>query len=189
MRHRSFLLRPEERTGRTFAEYQRTGRRAAGEQDVDSPSFHIPAVGDPYPRGSFPALEAAAWVREHHAKAFPAFDLALFEAFFGRAEDISDRLVLERIAAAVGLDPSGLTTAVSTGKYRPTVMQEHLEATSQGIHGVPTVLIPGQPPIVGAVPYDHLKRAVERGLTGDSAGPRVDPVTGRIVIQEGNAQF
>lgn len=187
MRHRSFLLRPEDRPDRTFTDYQRAGRRAAAEQDADSPAFHIPAVGDRYPSGSFPALEAAAWVREVHAEAFAAFDLALFEAFFGRAEDISDRMVLGRVAASVGLQPSALTEAISTGDYRPTVMQEHMEATNQGIHGVPTILIPGQAPIVGAVPYSHLKRAVEQALTGGPRGPGVDPASGGIIIQEGSA--
>jgi len=60
-------------------------------QDTDAPTFHLPAAGDRYPRSSLPALEAATWVRESHPVLFPAFDLALFEAFFGRTEDISMR--------------------------------------------------------------------------------------------------
>ncbi len=188
MQHLSFLLRPEERSGRTFAEYQRAGRRAAAEQDSDSPQFHIPAAGDPYPRGSFPALEAAAWVRAEHPQAFSAFDLALFEAFFGRSEDISDPQVLERLAISVGLDGKALTAGVSTGHYRPVVLEEHTEATDQGIHGVPTLLIPGQPPLVGALSYPHLKGVVEQALSGGPQGPRIDPISGGIIIQEGSAQ-
>jgi len=189
VRNRNFILRPEDRVDRTFTEYHRAHRLAAGAQDMDSPTFHIPAVGDRYPRGSLPALEAATWVREVHAEIFPAFDLALFEAFFGRTEDISHHEVLERLAASVGLEPSALRTAVSMGCYRPIVLQEYLEATNQGIHGVPAILIPGQAPIVGAVPYADLKRAVEYALTGRLGGPRVDPASGAAIIQEGSAQF
>lgn len=189
MRNRNFILRLEDRADRTFTEYHRAHRRAAGAQDTDSPTFHIPAVGDRYPRGSLPALEAATWVREVHAEIFPAFDLALFEAFFGRTEDISHQEVLERLAASVGLEPLALRAALSMGRYRPIVLQEYLEATNQGIHAVPAILIPGQAPIMGAVPYADLKPAVEYALTGRPGGPRADPASGAATIQKGSTQF
>jgi predicted DsbA family dithiol-disulfide isomerase len=189
VRHRNFILVPEDRADRAFTDYHRAHRHAAGAQDTDSPVFQIPAVGDRYPRGSLSALEAATWVREVHPELLAAFDLALFEAFFGRTEDISDAEVLEQLAASVGLEPSALGAALATGRYRPMVLREHLEATDRGIHGVPTILIPGQAPIVGAVPYADLKRAVEGAFTGGSGGLHVDPVSGAIIIQEGSAQF
>lgn len=189
MQNRNFVLVPEGRADRTFTDYHRAHRHAAGVQDSDSPTFQIPAAGDRYPRCSLPALEAATWAREVHPEVFPAFDLALFEAFFGRSEDVGDLEVLGRIAASVGLEPSALRAALAKGRYRSIVLQEHLEATSQGIHGIPTILIPGQAPIVGAVPYADLKRAVERAFTGGAGGPRVDPTSGTIIIQEGSAQF
>jgi predicted DsbA family dithiol-disulfide isomerase len=189
VQHRNFVLVPEDRADRVFTDYHRAHRRAAREQDSDSPPFQLPVAGDRYPRSSWPALEAATWAREAHPELFPSFDLALFEAFFERTEDISDREVLGRIAASVGLDPSALGMCLAEGRYRPTVRQEHLEATNQGIRGIPTVLIQGQPPIVGAVPYSDLKRALERTLRGGSGGPRLDPASGAIIIQEGTAQF
>jgi predicted DsbA family dithiol-disulfide isomerase len=155
---------PEDRADRTFSNYHRAHRHAAGVQETDSPVFQVPAIGDRYPRSSLPALEAATWAREVQPGLFPAFDLALFEAFFGRTEDISDPEVLVCVGASVGLDPSALRPALETGHYRPVVLQEYLEATSQGIHGIPTILIPGQAPIVGAIPYPDLKQAVERAL-------------------------
>lgn len=189
MQNRNFVLVPEDRADRTFTDYHRAHRHAAGAQDTDSPVFQIPAVGDRYPRGSLQALEAATWVREVHPELFAAFDLALFEAFFGRTEDISDLKVLERIAVSIGIEPSALRVALSTRCYRPVVLQEYLEATNQGIHGIPTILIPDQAPIVGAVPYADLKRTVENALRGRPAGSRRDPASGNIIIQEGSAQF
>jgi predicted DsbA family dithiol-disulfide isomerase len=142
-------------------------------------------MGDRYPRSSLPALEAATWAREEHPDRFEAFDLALFEAFFSRTEDISDPLVLGRIGALVGLEPSRLSDVLGTGCYRPTVFEEYLEAANQGIHGIPAILIPGQAPIVGAVPYPDLKHAVDRMLAGTAArGPR-DASSEGTVIQEG----
>ncbi len=189
MLNRNFVLVPENRDDRTFSNYHRAHRHAAGVQDTDSPVFQIPAAGERYPRSSLLALEAATWAREVQPAMFPAFDLALFEAFFGHTEDISDPEVLARIAVSVGLDPAALRTALATGQYRPRVLQEYLEAANQGIHGIPTILIPGQAPIVGAVPYAELKRAVERAFTGAPDGPRVDPGSGAIILQEGSAQF
>jgi predicted DsbA family dithiol-disulfide isomerase len=179
---------PEERADRAFTDYHRAHRHAARTQDTDSPTFQIPAVGDRYPRGSLPALEAATWVREVHPELSAAFDLALFEAFFGRTEDISDPKVLEKIAGAIGLEPSALRAALSTGRYRSIVVQEYLEATSRGIHGIPTVLIPDQAPLVGAVLYTDLKRAVQSAFASKLDRSRVDPASGNVIIQEGSAQ-
>lgn len=189
MRNRNFILVPEDRADRTFTHYHCAHRQAAGAQDTDSPVFQIPAVGRRYPRSSLPALEAATWAREAHPGLFPAFDLALFDAFFGRTEDIGDPEVLVRVGASVGLDPSALREALVSGQSRPMVWREHLEATDQGIHGIPTILIPGQSPIVGAVPYAELRRAVERAFDGGAAGPRVDPTSGTLIIQEGGVYY
>ena len=162
--HRNFVLVAEERADRRFSDYHLAHRHAAAVQDADAPTFDLPAVGDPYPCSSLPALEAATWAREAHPRLFPAFDLALFEAFFGRTEDISDPEVLARLAASVGLDPLPLREALTSGKHRQTVLQEHLEASDQGIHGIPAIVVPGRPPIVGAVSYADLKRAIEAAM-------------------------
>lgn len=172
MAHRNFVLVGEDRADRRFSDYHLAHRHTAAVQDADAPTFHLPAVGDRYPRSSLPALEAATWVRETHPMLFPAFDLALFEAFFGRTEDISDPEMLAHLGASVGLDPSALHEALLSGKSRRTVMQEHLEASDLGIHGIPTILIPGSAPIVGAVPYADLKRAVETALSRQREGGR-----------------
>ncbi|HWU36684.1 MAG TPA: hypothetical protein VN203_03495, partial [Candidatus Acidoferrum sp.] len=76
-----------------------------------------------------------------------------------------------------------------TRRYRPLVLREYLEATVQGIRGVPAMLIPGRAPIVGAVPYADLKRSVEKAFTGRVDWPRVGPISGAIILQEGSAQF
>lgn len=160
VQHRSFVLIGEERADRTFRDYHRSHRHAASTQDADSPPFQIPAAGERYPRSSLPVLEAAVWVREEQPAVFPAFDLALFEAFFGRTEDISDPETLARIAGSVGADPVGVREAVASGRFRQRVLEEHREAADMGIRSVPTVLIPGRPPVVGAVPYLDLRKAV-----------------------------
>jgi len=180
------VLRPEEQADRVFTEYHRTHRRAAAEQDTDAPAFHLPTAGERYPRSSWPALEAAAWARATDPRRFPAFDAGLFEAFFGRSEDVSDPAVLVRLAEAAGLDAAGLSAALADRRYQPQVRDEHLEAVGLGIQGIPAFLIPGQPPIVGAVPYAALVEAVDRalGIAGAEGEGSSKPPG---VIQEGTA--
>lgn len=162
--HRAFVLVPDDRTDRTFRDYHRAHRQAAAAQGDDAPRFRIPDAGERYPRCSFPALEAAAWARDAHPEAFAAFDAALFEAFFGRTEDIGDPAVLCRIAAPCGLDAAELSSAVRDGRYRARVIADHQEAARLGIRGVPAVAFPGQSPIVGAVPYSDLRQAAGAAL-------------------------
>ncbi len=144
-------------------------------------------MGARYPRSSLPALEAATWVRERHPSVFRAFDRALFQAFFERTEDISDPRVLAKAAASVELDPAAVEEALASRVYRRIVMQEHHEASERGIRGIPAILIGGQDPIIGAVPYAELRQAIENGLartTGaqqegrPAAGGRRDPRKG-----------
>jgi len=166
--HRSFVLVAEDRIDRTFRDYHRAHRQAAARQDEDSPLFQIPDAGHPYPRCSLPALEAGMWVRDTFPDRFAAFDLAVFEAFFSRTEDISDLQVLGRLADGCGLDGVTLADVIREGRCRERVHAEYQEALDLGIRGVPAVAIPGRPPIVGAVPYPDLWRAVEAALRGDA---------------------
>src|SRR5262245_27540120 len=71
---RAYLTVPDE-TPRPFTEDD-LRRRAAAAAITDLP-FRIPKVGDPAPRGSARALEAAKWVGENHFDRLEEFDLAL----------------------------------------------------------------------------------------------------------------
>jgi len=158
------VLVPEDRPDRTFREYHRAHRQAAAAQDADAPPFQIPEVGHPYPRWSLPALEAATWVRDTCPDQFPAFDMALFEAFFSRTEDISNPEVLGRLASLCGLDARALSQVIGEERFRGRVLAEHRGALASGIHAVPAVILPSRPPIMGAVPYAELRREVDAVL-------------------------
>ena len=156
----------EDQSGRVFLDYHRGHRDAAAHQDTDAPRFAIPPAGQPYPRSSIPALQAAVWVRDRQSDQFDAFDLAVFEAFFTWTEDIGDPDVLCQVGRECGLDPAGLRDVLEGASLRPTVLQETEEAFRLGIRGIPAVVIPGRPPIVGAVRYADLQQAVREALPG-----------------------
>jgi predicted DsbA family dithiol-disulfide isomerase len=171
---RSFILVSEERSGRVFTDYHLMHRRAAAAQAEDAPHFDLPPAGTAYPRSSLPALEAAAWARRTDPGRAPAFDLGLFEAFFGRTLDISHPGVLGAIAKSAGLDGAELQRVLGERRFRPHVEAEHLEAVRQGLHAIPAVVLPGSTPLVGAVPYPELRRAAEAALHAARAA-RVRP--------------
>lgn len=158
--HRAFLLRPEEQE-RTFTDYHLQHRRAA--RQLTGLPFDLPPVGAPYPRSSFPALEAAEWVKRHRPERFDTYDLALYETFFGNSADIGDPDVLARLAAGLDLDPAPLRLALENLQYRDALWAEYREALRLGINSIPTVQI-GSAWISGAVPYDEYLRAARQSL-------------------------
>lgn len=129
--------------------------------------FSLPEVGSPYPKSSWPALQAAAWMRTHHPDRFEAFDEALFCAFFKDCRDISDPVVLKELAGLeLGYAP------------KEEIAREHRTALELGIHSIPSVIM-GQELLSGALPYeDYLCRAgkapqdrAARGSRGSSTPP------------------
>jgi len=158
--HRAFILLPEART-RAFTEYYLRHRRAA--RELTGLPFDLPAVGAPYPASSMPALEAAAWVKAHAPRQFPAYDLALYQAFFQETRDISDLAVLGALAADLGLNRDGLERALETGERRSAVWTSYQEAQSAGVSAIPTVQI-GAARISGAVSYEEYLRAARASL-------------------------
>lgn len=163
IQHRAFLLLPADED-RSFTEYHLRHRRAA--RELTGMPFHLPDVGAPYPRSSLPALQAAAWVQEHHPDCFDAFDLSVYEAFFRETRDISDAAVLGDLAESLGLDPEGPARAVAEGGYRSRVFAQYEESVRAGVNGIPTVRIGGAQ-IAGAVPYEEYLRAARFSRTGE----------------------
>ncbi|MDQ2730515.1 MAG: DsbA family protein [Armatimonadota bacterium] len=151
LEHRAFLLRPDEKPT-VFTAYHLQHRASAAART--GLPFHFPQIGDRYPRSSWPALEAAKWVRDHHPEAFDAFDLALFAAFFERTEDISSPAVLTAVVESVGVPGDGLTEALETRQYRDWVMADHALAQDFQINSIPTVTSGGYE-VSGAVPYEE----------------------------------
>lgn len=158
--HKAFLLRPGDEK-REFSAYH-LQHRVAAEKATGLP-FHVPRVGDPYPRGSTFALEAAKWVAEHHPEKSEAFDLALFRAFFQCCADVSSAPILAKLASDLGMDGAALVQAVQAKTYRAAVQADHDEAIALGINSIPAVLI-GSSSVSGAAPYDEYAATVRDEL-------------------------
>lgn len=161
LRHKAFLLRPEDNPGAQFTAYHLQHRQAA--RQLTGLEFDLPQVGAVYPRSSMPALEAAKWVEAEHPDQFLSFDLAVFQAFFAETRNIGDPEVLVDIAHSVGIPVAGLREALDRRTYENAVWKDHLEAMKLEVHSIPTVLIGGQV-ISGAVPIGEYHNALKVAL-------------------------
>jgi predicted DsbA family dithiol-disulfide isomerase len=174
---RFFPLRAGIQEHPEFTEYIISHRHAASEQlktdpEVKNPpTFSIPPLGAPYPRSSMPALEAAAFVQRNYPDRFDAFDLALFQAFFTRHEDISNIDFLVRLAFDYNISMETLREALESRQFEETIMKDYRIATGEfGVTGIPTVILPDQFPIVGAVPTSQYREAVQLAIRGRAEG-------------------
>ena len=131
-------------------------------------AMKLPPVA-PRTRLAFQAVELAG---DHSAR--NAMHRAIFEAFFRDGRDIGSIDVLADIGASVDVAPALVKTALEAGTYLPRVIDQERLARELGVTGVPAMLVGDDTatadPVIGAVPYDWLKAAVERALSGASRG-------------------
>lgn len=168
VRWRAFELRPEPvPTLDPAGEYLRStwARTVYPMAEQRGMTLRLPPV---QPRSRL-ALEAAA-----HARAENRFDdmhAALFRAFFEEGRDIGRTEVLLDIAAGAGVEPMPLAQALEDGRHREAVAEDRRLARDLGIDAVPAMLLRHSPeleqaalPLAGALPYEHVARAVNHML-------------------------
>ena len=120
-----------------------------------APSRHTP--------NSHRALEAAEFAREQGA--YASFHRALFEAYFGRGENIGDVGVLTKLAVDGGLDAAAMEGALTSGRYAARVNELTEESRQEGITGTPTYVFEcGERrfPLVGAQDYAVFQNIAQR---------------------------
>jgi len=106
-----------------------------------------------------------------HQKADPLRH-AIFEAFFRDSRDIGDADVLADLAESAGIPRALMKRALEARTYLPRVLEQQQLAHRLGVNGVPAMFVGDDlvaaEPVIGAVPYEWLKGAVDRALSGDS---------------------
>ena len=107
------------------------------------------------------ALEGALFAEENDRAA--AYHAAVFAAAFEAGEDLSDRAVLVRAAAAAGLPVGSFMECIATRRMAPALTAVAQEARRSGVAGFPTFLLGGFP-LTGVQAYDTMKLLVERHL-------------------------
>jgi predicted DsbA family dithiol-disulfide isomerase len=165
LRRRCFLLLPGVGQRPVYDEYVIGHRRMAAGREPGL-GFAIPELGAPYPRSSLPAQQLALHVQEAAPERLEALEDALFRSVFANLADVADPEVLRGCAREAGVDEGAVEIALADVELAERARREHLEAQRQGIRGIPALWVPGQPPLVGAVPAAEVRAALERALAG-----------------------
>ena len=160
---RAYLLLPGEGQRPTYDEYVVSHRVRAAEM-MPELGFAIPKVGQKYPRSSVPAQLVAAAVQDEQPERLVAMEDQLFGAMFRELRDISDPKVLREIARATGIPEAEVDAAIDSSRLRHRAAAEHDEGEAAGITGIPALVIPGLPPITGAVPIETYRQALIHAL-------------------------
>ena len=122
--------------------------------------FAIPVRGQKYPSSSWNPQLFAMRAAELSPERLPAVEDALFGAMFRELRDISDPAVLREIARTTGIPEVEVDAAIASSRLRQRAAAEHDEGEEAGITGIPALVIPGLPPITGAVPKETYRQAL-----------------------------
>lgn len=89
------------------------------------------------------AIPHSAYLEAEERGRASEFALAVFEARFGRGEDVAEDAVLARAAEEADLDPAAIVAAgLSQEKQEALVAQVQRDFDEDGIFGVPTLILP-----------------------------------------------
>ena len=156
---KSFPLLIENIPGRPISPHSTEAReRANNEEEV----FRQWDENLPYPSSSMPAQIAGKCALLQGKEAFGHLHGAVFKAFFLDCRDISDGEVLTSLAADVGLDVERFRADYNSGSQENEVLAEYEEGRSEYEGwGVPLAIIGGRFPLVGAVPIEMYRRAID----------------------------
>ncbi|MDT0501407.1 MULTISPECIES: DsbA family oxidoreductase [unclassified Halomonas] len=108
---------------------------------------------------TFDAHRLVKWAGEQGEAT--AMKQALFEAYFGRAEDVSDPDVLVRCVQAAGLSPEGAREVLESAQYADAVREDEARYQQAGISSVPAYIINDKYLISGAQEPDTLVSALQ----------------------------
>ncbi len=87
---------------------------------------------------------------------------ALFDAYFSRGENVSDREVLVRAAESAGLPADRARDILSSGAYADDVRRQEKFYIDNGIHGVPAVIVNERHLISGGQPPEVFEQALRQ---------------------------
>jgi len=86
---------------------------------------------------------------------------ALFEAYFGKAEDVANHDVLIKCVESLGLEAAKARDVLGTDQYAAEVREDEARYQKAGVTAVPAYIINGQYLISGAQEPDTLVQALQ----------------------------
>ena len=107
-----------------------------------------------------PAHQLLHWAGEQGKQT--ELELALFESYFSREENVDDADVLVAVAGRAGLEEEEARAALNDGRYMDTVRNQQRFWLSKGIHAVPSFVLDQRYLIPGAQDSEVFVAALRR---------------------------
>jgi predicted DsbA family dithiol-disulfide isomerase len=164
---KSFLLRPypEPKSPEQFRKYTESWLRPGAEPE--SGRFQVWSTEEPPPSHSVPPAVAAKAAARQGSDHFARYHRSLMESYFHRNRNITEPENLLRIAAESGLDVPAFSAALQDEALAREVVDDHNQAVSMGISGVPTVIVDGRWRVTGAQPRETYRVIMQMRLRGE----------------------
>ncbi len=143
--------------GRSPAEMQ--AAQAEMMEIAEGLGLNFSKMQERYTRNTFDAHRLVKWAAQQGRST--DMKMALFEAYFGRAEDIADSGVLVRCAEAIGLDGSEAKSILDSDEYADAVRADEAHWHQSGVTAVPAFIINGKYLISGAQQPETLIQAFQ----------------------------
>ena len=112
---------------------------------------------------TFQAHQLLHWAGEQ-GKQTP-LKLALFEAYFTRQEDVSDRGILLSAVGRAGLDKTQAEIVLQDERYQNTIRSREQDWLNRGVRGVPAFIFDDQYLASGAQGQDYFAAAIAEILS------------------------
>ncbi|PXX89642.1 DsbA family oxidoreductase [Marinobacter vulgaris] len=110
-----------------------------------------------YTRNTFDAHRLVKWAGEKGKQT--EMKMAFFEAYFGRAENISNPDVLVHCVETIGLDGDEAREILASDQYADAVRQDEARYQQAGVSAVPAFIINGKYLVSGAQEPETLTKA------------------------------
>ena len=118
-------------------------------------------------RNTFRAHQLLHWAGEQGRQT--DLELALFDSYFSREEDVDDLDVMVAAAGRAGLDEELARAVVADGRYADAVREEQQFWLGKGINAVPSFILDGRYLIPGAQDPDVFVAALRRLVSEKAA--------------------
>lgn len=118
-------------------------------------------------RNTFRAHQLLHWAGEQGRQT--DLELALFDSYFSREEDVDDLDVLVAAAGRAGLDEELARAVVADGRYADAVREEQQFWLGKGINAVPSFILDGRYLIPGAQDPEVFVAALRRLVSEKAA--------------------
>ena len=115
-----------------------------------------------FPVNSVKAMRGCLWL-ETQGRLVP-FATAVFEAYWGRDEDIAQDAVLAAICAQTGIDPAAFAAGITRADIKEKLKANTDEAIARGLFGSPTCFV-GDDMYFGNDRLGRVRAAVRRDRT------------------------